>query len=200
MNYPKFFDTIETIELQDNLSAFLGSLEGGLVEFSYLDVVKAAGHSCPTVAGAYLVTLAGLKALYAGETPVRGEIFVSFKESAAEGVAGVIGNVITQITGATATSGFKGIGGNFARHGLMEFEADIDASVRFKRLDTGALVEVTYDPSDIPADPHQQEIMQRLMQGMAPLEDQAAFGEMWQQRVEAIFGNIDKVITVGTRT
>jgi len=196
MNYPKFFDTIETIKLQDNLSAFLGSLEGGNVEFSYLDVVKAAGHSCPTVAGAYLVTLEGLKALYKDETPVRGEIFVSFKETAAEGVAGVIGNVITQITGATTTSGFKGIGGNFARHSLMEFEADTKASVRFKRLDTGATVEVTYDPSGIPGHPRQQEIMERMMQGMATPEDKAEFGAMWQQRVEAIFGNIDKVITV----
>jgi len=186
MNYPKF----------DNLSAFLGSLEGGNVEFSYLDVVKAAGHSCPTVAGAYLVTLEGLKALYKDETPVRGEIFVSFKETAAEGVAGVIGNVITQITGATTTSGFKGIGGNFARHSLMEFEADTKASVRFKRLDTGATVEVTYDPSGIPGHPRQQEIMERMMQGMATPEDKAEFGAMWQQRVEAIFGNIDKVITV----
>ncbi len=196
MNYPKFFDTIETIKLQDNLSAFLGSLEGGNVEFSYLDVVKAAGHSCPTVAGAYLVTLEGLKALYKDEPPVRGEIFVSFKETAAEGVAGVIGNVITQITGATTTSGFKGIGGNFARHSLMEFEADTKASVRFKRLDTGATVEVTYDPSGIPGHPRQQEIMERMMQGMATPEDKAEFGAMWQQRVEAIFGNIDKVITV----
>ena len=196
MNYPKFFDTIETIKLQDNLSAFLGSLEGGIVEFSYLDVVKAAGHSCPTVAGAYLVALEGLKALYKDETPIRGEIFVSFKETAAEGVAGVIGNVITQITGATTTSGFKGIGGKFARHGLMEFEAGTKASVRFKRLDTGATVEVTYDPSEIPGHPRQQEIMERLMQGMATPEDKADFGTMWQQRVGAIFNNIDKVITV----
>ena len=196
MKYPMFFDTIETIKLQDKLSAFLGSLEGGLAEFSYLDVVKAAGHSCPTVAGAYLVTLEGLKALYKDETPIRGEIFVSFKETAAEGVAGVIGNVITQITGATTTSGFKGIGGNFARHGLMEFEADTKASVRFKRLDTGAAVEVTYDPSDIPGHPRQQEIMERLMQGMATPEDKKEFGTMWQQRVEAIFDNIGKVITV----
>ncbi|MEN8005955.1 MAG: FmdE family protein [Candidatus Krumholzibacteriota bacterium] len=196
MNYPKFYDTIETIKLQDNLSAFLGSLEGGLVEFSYLDVVKAAGHSCPTVAGAYLMTLAGLKALYKDETPIRGEILVSFKETAAEGVAGVIGNVITQITGATTTSGFKGIGGNFARHGLMEFEADINAGVRFKRLDTGATVDVTYDPGGIPGHPRQQEIMQRLMQGVATPEDKAGFGTMWQQRVEAIFSDIDKVITV----
>lgn len=198
MNYPEYFDTIETITLQDKLSAFLGSLEGGISEFCYLDVVKAAGHSCPTVAGAYLITLTGLNALYPDEMPMRGEIFVSFKETAAEGVAGVIGNVITQITGATTTSGFKGIGGNFARHSLMEFEADINASVRFKRLDTGATVDVTYDPSSIPGHPQQMEIMQRLMQGVATPEDKAEFGGMWQQRIEKIFGNIDQVITVSS--
>jgi len=196
MNYPEFFDAVDTIKLQDKLSAFLGSLEGGVTEFSYLDIVKTAGHSCPTVAGAYLITLAGLKALYKDELPVRGEIFVSFKETAAEGVAGVIGNVITQITGATTTSGFKGIGGNFARHGLMEFEADTKASVRFKRLDTGAAVDVTYDPSGVPGHPRQQEIMQRLMQGMATPEDKAEFGTMWQQRVEAILSRVDEVVTV----
>jgi len=198
MKHPQFFDAIETITLQDNLSAFLGTLAGGVVTFSYLDVAKTAGHSCPTVAGAYLMTAAGLKALYPDQLPVRGEIFVSFKETPDEGVAGVIANVVTQITGATATSGFKGIGGQFVRHGLMEFGADIDASVRFRRTDTGQTVDVTYDPSDIKGDPRQQEIMQRLRQGMATSEDKAGFGEMWQQRVAAIFTNADEVITLAS--
>jgi hypothetical protein len=61
MNHPSFFDTIEKIKLQDPLSAFLGTFENGLIEFSYQDVVKSAGHSCPTVAGAYICTLEGLK-------------------------------------------------------------------------------------------------------------------------------------------
>jgi len=45
MNYPEFFNTIETIKLKDPLSNLLGTFENGLVEFSYLDVVKNAGHS-----------------------------------------------------------------------------------------------------------------------------------------------------------
>ncbi len=49
MNYPKFFDDIEPIRLRDELSNFLGTFEDGVIEFSYLDVVKSAGHSCPTV-------------------------------------------------------------------------------------------------------------------------------------------------------
>ncbi len=55
MTYPEFFKNIETIKLQDDLSLFLGAFEDGIIEFSYLDVVKTAGHSCPTVLGAYLM-------------------------------------------------------------------------------------------------------------------------------------------------
>ena len=196
MKYPQFFDTIETIKLQDNLSAFLGTFEGGIVEYSYLDVVKSAGHSCPTVSGAFLMTREALKALYKDQLPVRGEIFVSFKENAEEGVAGVIANVVTQITGATTTLGFKGIGGNFVRHGLMEFEADITSSAKFKRLDNGQSVGVVYDPSGVEGHPSQQELMQKIMQGTATPEEKGSFGGIWQQRVEKIFNNVDQVITI----
>ncbi len=196
MKYPEFFNSIETIELVDNLSDFLGTFEDGLTEFSFLDVVKSAGHSCPTVAGAYLMTLEGLKALYKDKLPVRGEIFVSFKEDANDGVAGVIANVITQITGATVTSGFKGIGGNFVRHSLMEFDASISSSVKFQRLDTGKSVEVIYNPSSIPGNPLQQELMQKIMQNVATPEEKTSFGKLWQQRVENIFKNISDVITI----
>ena len=196
MKCPDFFKTIEKIELVDNLADFLGTFEDGVVEFNYTDIVKSAGHSCPTVAGAYLMTLEGLKALYPNEIAVRGEIFVSFSEDASEGVAGVIANVITQITGATVTSGFKGIGGNFVRHDLMSFNSDISSSVQFQRLDTGVKVDVVYNPSEIQGDPQQQILMQKIMQNQATLEEKQTFGKLWQQRVENIFKNIDKVITI----
>jgi len=195
MKYPVFFDNIKTIKLVDNLSNFLGTFENGIVEFSYLDCVKSAGHSCPTVAGAYLMTLVGLKNLYKDELPVRGEIFVSFKEDPSEGVAGVIASVITQITGATTTSGFKGIGGNFVRHSLMSFNANISSSVQFQRLDTGAKVDVIYNPNSIPANPLQHELMQKIMQGVATSEEKISFGKLWQERVENIFNNISQVLT-----
>ncbi len=196
MKYPDFFNTIETITLQDNLSDFLGTFEDGIIEFSYLDVVKSAGHSCPTIAGAYLLALEGLKALYKDELPQRGDIFVSFKDDASVGVAGVIANAITQITGATQTSGFKGLNGNFVRHDLMSFNADISSNVKFQRLDTGKSVEVSYNPSSISGDPRQNELMQKLMQGIATKEEKQLFGELWQRRVEDILTNIDKVIEV----
>jgi len=197
MNYPEFFNNTPIITLQDPLSDFLGSFENGMIQFSYLDIVKSAGHSCPTVSGAYISTLKGLEALYDdGTIPLRGNIYASFKDNALEGVAGVIANVVTQITGATEHSGFKGLNGKFARNNLMEFSANIPSSMQLKRLDTGKTVNITYDPSSIGGNPKMQELMGKLMQGAATPEEKKEFGELWQSRVEAIFKNIDKVITV----
>jgi hypothetical protein len=194
MNYPDFFETIPTITLQDPLANFLGTFEGGMIDFSYLDVVKSAGHSCPTVAGAYLCTLEGLKALYPDEIAQRGAIKVAFAENQTEGVAGVIGAVIANITGATTNYGFKGIGGNFDRTNLMAFDQETSSSVKFTRVDTGASVEVTYNPNSIAPKPAMQMLMQKIMQGIATPEEKKAFGEVWQDRVERIFSNIDGVI------
>jgi len=196
MRYPPFFDDIEPIALKDSLSAFLGTFEGGEYDYTYLEVVKSAGHSCPTVAGAYLCTQAGLKALYPEDRAERGMIKVAFASSQQEGVAGVIGAVITNITGATTDFGFKGIGGNFDRTNLMFFNQEIASSVRFTRLDTNTSVDVFYDPSHIPADAQMQPLMQKIMQGVATPQEREAFGQLWQNRVERIFLSIDQVITV----
>lgn len=69
MRYPAFFDEVPRIVLRDPLAEFLGALEGGLVEFSYLDAVRPAGHSCPTVASAYGLTRRALGALYGAALP-----------------------------------------------------------------------------------------------------------------------------------
>lgn len=196
MKYPEFFDSIESIKLVDPLSNVLGAFEDGLYEISFLEVAKAAGHSCPTLAGAYLTTLVGLKALYPDSRAVRGEIKVEFKESLEDGVAGVIGNVISQITGATDKSGFKGLGGKFARHSLMKFDADINSAVKFTRVDTGKSVEVYYDPSSIGGSPKMQQLMQKIMGGMANNEEVKEFGALWQDRVKRIFENIPAVTKV----
>jgi len=196
MNYPDFFNKIETIKLQDPLSAFLGTFENGIVEFTYLDIVKSAGHSCPTVAGAYLSTLYGLKALYKNEIPQRGDIKVEFAESQTDGVVGVIASVITNITGATTDFGFKGIGGNFNRTNLMFFNQDIKSSVKFTRLDKNISVNVTYNPNSIKPLSTQQALMQKIMQGKASAEDNKKFGNAWQDRVRRIFENSSSLITI----
>ncbi|HIP20857.1 MAG TPA: hypothetical protein EYG70_07015 [Sulfurimonas sp.] len=196
MNYPDFFNTIEVIKVKDPLSQVLGAFIMGEYEFSYLDVVKSAGHSCPTVAGAYIVTLEALKVLYPNERAVRGNIKVEFEESLEDGVAGVIGNVISQITGATDKSGFKGLQGQFARHSLMFFNADIKSSVRFTRVDNGKSVDVTYNPQEVKPNPKMMQLMKKLGSGEATAQDVKEFGEMWQDRVKRIFENLDVVVEV----
>ncbi len=196
MSYPKFYDKVQTIKVKDQLSAVLGAFSMGEYEFNYMDVVKSAGHSCPTVAGAYLITAEGLKALYPNELAVRGNIKVEFKESLEEGVAGVISNVVSQITGATDKSGFKGLAGKFARHSLMDFDSNIDSSVRFTRVDTGKSVDVFYDPSSVMPNPSMGPLMQKMMQGMAEPSEMKEFGELWQDRVKRIFENSSSVVKV----
>ena len=195
MTYPQFFNNIPTIKLQDDLACLLGAFEDGLIEYSYLDVVKSAGHSCPTVLGAYLMTLQGLKALHENEIPKRGNILVQFKESQATGVAGVIGSVITNITGSTTTNGFKGLAGKHDRNHLMSFKKDINgASVRFTRLDTQKSVDVFYNPSSVLPHQNMNFLMQKTIQGSASLEERKEFGKLWSQRVEDISNSIDEVI------
>lgn len=186
MTYPKYYDEVKTITLKDPLSDFLGSFDEGIIKFKYIQIVKMAGHSCPTVAGAYLMTLKALEFLYGTELPIRGEIKVEFKESIDNGVAGVIGNVISNITGATRITGFKGLNGQFVRHSLMSFDSNIQSSARFTRTDNGDAVDVYYNPSSVHANPEMGPLMQKMMMNSATEEEAILFKSIWQQRVKEI--------------
>jgi len=186
MSYPTFYDDVKTIKTYDPIADTLGSFEDGLIKFRYIQVVKAAGHSCPTVAGAYLMAMKGLETLYPDTLAYRGKIEVRFKESEDEGVTGVIANVITQITGANNQSGFKGLNGNFARHDLRFFDKNIDSSVRFTRTDTGQSVDVYYNPNAVKPNPRVAELMPKVMSGNANKTEKKEFGELWQERVKRI--------------
>ena len=196
MEYPDFFDKVEKIILKDDLSDFLGVFRNGIVEISYLDIVKSAGHSCPTVAGAYLMTLFGLKALYGTEIPVRGGVKAEFSGPETEGVTGVIANVVENITGATAVRGFKGIGGHFVRHSLMYFNAAIAADLRLTRIDNGLGADIYYNPDKIPGDPRMKELMPVVLQGRSSVKEKELFGTLWQERVADIINNATEVISV----
>ena len=186
MKYPEFFDQVPTIALQDPLSDFLGAFENGEMEISYLECVKLAGHSCPTVAGAYLMAKIGLEKLYDDALPQRGMIHVSMREKEVEGVTGVICNVISFIAGANGVSGFKGIQGNFSRDNLVSYEVPMNGDVTLTRLDTNKRVTLSYDPSIVSVAPEMKQLMGKTLQGVASKEEKAAFGALWQQRVEKI--------------
>ena len=72
--FPAFFAQAPTQRIRDPLAQFLGAATDGVLEYHYADAVRLAGHSCPTVAGAYLLTRRGLRALYGDDLPERGNI------------------------------------------------------------------------------------------------------------------------------
>lgn len=186
MSYPAFFNEVKTLTVRDPLAAILGAASGGLMTYSYLDAVKLAGHSCPTVAGAYLMTLKALAALYPDSVPERGAVRVEFGAAQAEGVTGVIAAVAGLLTGAAGEGGFKGLGGRFSRQNLLLFAKGNSGELRFTRLDSGASVAVSYHPEVVPAPPGLPELMPKLLAGEASAEERTEFGSLWQMRVKRI--------------
>ena len=186
MKYPDFFDTISPIHTLDPLAQLLGAVSDGKITYSYIDMVKLAGHSCPTVAGAWVMCDLGLKKLYAEEIPVRGNIKIEMRGGLDEGVEGVIAQCLSLITGAANDGGFRGLGPKYARNNRLFFGCAIDGEVRLTRLDNGANVNMAYDPSSIPFHPQIQPLMQKIRQGAMKAEEKAFFAEEWQNRVKKI--------------
>jgi hypothetical protein len=196
MKYRKIFDEFEKIVVKDELAKFLGVNYDGVIEFSYADIVKSAGHSCGTVAGAYLIALEGLKALYKDELPNRGEIKVELKRAPREDNAGVVASVLSNITGASADFGFGGIPtGKFNRRDTLFFEVDMQEDVRLTRLDTNESVSINYRPAKVV---NPMAILMSAISADATQEDKDSFADRFQEMVHTLFNNIDKVIEVST--
>jgi hypothetical protein len=191
MTFPAFFDTIPSITLRDPLAQLLGAADTGLIEYSYADTVRLAGHSCPTVAGAYLMTVKALRALYGDEPPQRGAIKAEFRNSQLEGTTGVVANVVSFITGATADNGFKGIRGKHDRRNLLSFDAPIDGAIRFQRVDTGDSVTVSFNAGIVPPPPDLMPALLGAVEDDATPEQRLAFAQAWQDRVRRIFEQAD---------
>lgn len=187
MPHPEFFDQVQRIALRDPLAAFLGSFADGVVDYGYLDAVRLAGHSCPTVAGAYLMTAKALATLYGDALPERGRIRVEFRASATQGVTGVIAGVVSLITGARQDDGFKGLAGRFDRRDLLRFDVPGPGEIRFTRLDTGAAVDAAYSAAIVPPDSSVQALLPRALgAGADGGADAAEFARVWQDRVRRI--------------
>lgn len=184
MSNTDFFADVEKIVLKDKLGELLGVDEPFV--YSFADVVKLSGHSCPTVAGAYLMTLYSLKKLYSNETAIRGDVKVELRDSKSAGTTGVLANVASFITGAKEEDGFKGLNGKFARNNLLSYDADIKGEMRFTRVDTNESVEITYDLSNLALSGFDQSLMQKAIQGIAISDESKLFGAQWQKRVSDI--------------
>lgn len=184
MAFPAFFEQAPKVRVHDPLSEFLGAAEGGLIEYGYADAVRLAGHSCPTVAGAYLMARAGLRALFPDGPAERGGVRVTMSSAEDEGTTGVIAQVFTQLTGAAAANGFHGIGGRFARSGLLRYGGGFDAIAEFRRVDTGTGVRLALDFTNVPPSPQMRMLMGQALAPDASVEVRRAFGEVWQERVQ----------------
>lgn len=199
MKYPDFYSKISPIKLYDPLSDFLGAFEEGELEISYLDCVKLAGHSCPTVAGAYLMAAKGIAALYEETLPQRGSVKVEMRDNEDDGVTGVTANILSFILGAGGAGGFKGIQRKFSRDNLLFYGASIHAEVKLTRLDTLQSVNLSYDPSLVKTDERMKPLMGKCLMELASKEEKNMFQTLWQKRVEEILLNTDnhtKIIAI----
>jgi hypothetical protein len=195
--YPAFFAAVPSIALRDPLAELLGAVAPGTpIEYTFTEVVKTAGHVCPTVAGAWLVTRAALAALYRDDVPVRGEIEVACMGGPGQFGYGPMAQVITNLTGAATETGFLGLGGRFRRAGLLTFHPESPAlsTFVFRRLDTGAAVRVVYQPESVLPDPGLRAAMTGALAGDAVSGD--VLRSLWLDRVERIFTAAATVVRI----
>jgi hypothetical protein len=186
MDTPDFFVAIPRIRLRDPLADFLGAAAGGVLEYGYVDAVKLAGHSCPTVASTYWLTRQALRALYRDDLPERGAVRVELAADIGDGVAGVVGNVASLLTGAAGVGGFKGLGGRFDRRELLVFGAALPLELRFSRVDGRGQVDAAARVDRVPASPELGPLLQRCLAGIADASERHEFGRLWQDRVRRL--------------
>jgi hypothetical protein len=200
MSFPDFYEQAPVIRTRDPFAQMLGAAQDGMLEYHYLDAVRLAGHSCPTVAGAFLMGRAALAALYSGEPAERGNVAVRMPAPADEGTTGVMAQVLTLLTGAAADNGFHGMQGRFRRKGLLSFAPQREGeAIIFTRIDTGQSVAVSLNVSLVPGDPAQGARLAAILQDRADDAQRLAFANAWQDRVRRLlleFADDPRVIHV----
>lgn len=193
----------EPIRIRDPVAEALAVLEpGDPFVVTYEDVVKAAGHSCPTASGAYRIAHLGLDALYPDEHPIRSDVEVLAAGPRDDATYGVMGRLISYVTGAAQEDGFGGLAGGYGnRQNLLRFDAfdpdSADPTFRFRRDDTDKIVEVTYHVGDVPDGGPALGNLQQIVDGTASEKDRERFAEVWHGRVRAVLSD-DSLFTVTT--
>lgn len=189
-----FIQQVEPIKLKEPLAKTLGAFtsDEAVLEYSFIDAIKMAGHICPTVTGAYVICQEALARLYEGEIPIRGEIAVKVYGEPDEGVYGVMAQVISLITGAAPNTGFNGLWNKFKRKDLLKYvpeKVDPQAmSFEFKRLDTEQSVLVSFYPGQIPfpVDKSMQikKLLEKVIWDTADDQEQRQFQDLWVEKVK----------------
>ncbi len=177
----------------------------GPVPYTYEAAVKLSGQSSGATAGAWTITRKALEVLYPnGEIPVRGQIFVEAPGAEEQFPVGVLGEVITYITGAAPKTGFIGAefgqaNDLFVRQNKMVYTEEPTETPPpqmewvFTRLDTGAKVGVKFNLAVIlPVSTDEDKAMgMKMAAGEATPEEAAAYYEYWNDRARFVFENAD---------
>ncbi|MBI2251836.1 MAG: hypothetical protein HYU63_03645 [Armatimonadetes bacterium] len=156
--------------------------------FTYADIVKLAGHSCPAVSGAYKLTQKALKFLYENELPVRGEIKSAVLGMPADGANGPMAQVISFITGAALETGFHGLSGKFKRANKLIFDAENEeyGEFIFQREDTKKTIKIKYHPELIPQSNDMSKYYRRCLLKVATPQEEEIFINLWQEKVKKV--------------
>lgn len=189
------YPDLDPIHVRDPLAEVLGVVDRDEpVAFHYADLVRAAGHSCPTTAGAFRFAEFGLSALYPDAVPVRGDVSVRVGGPVDETAFGVTGRLLSLVTGATGDDGFGGLPGGFGhRRGLLRYAA-LDGpgvQVRFSRADDDGVIQVTYDVEAVPRLGEAKELLPAVVDGSADEQAVADFRDAWHRRVDAVLESDD---------
>jgi hypothetical protein len=187
------YDT-EPIRIRDPVAEALAVLEPREpFVFGYDDVVKQAGHSCPTAAGSFRVVQVGLDELYPDEHPIRGDIAVQVAGRKEDGAYGVMSRIVSYLTGAAEEDGFGGLAdGHGARNDLMEFDAVDERdgpTFVFERTDTGEGVEVVYHVADVPEAGPGVKHLDKMVEGTATADQREEFRRDWHDRVRTVLND-----------
>lgn len=186
MKHEPFFEQVPRLRMQDPLARLLGGIEDGILEYGYADVVRLAGHSCPTVAATYWMTWLAMEALYPGELPQRGGLRIELREDGRTGSTGVAATILQMLTGAAGRIGFRGLHGRFNRLGLIHHSPDLLANIKFTRLDTGDAVETSADLALLPMSAGLDTLLRRCVHAQASRDEEALLARLWQDRVRRL--------------
>ena len=198
------FPPIDPIRIRDPVAEALTVLEPGEpFVITYADVVKAAGHSCPTASGGFRIAQLGLDALYPDETPVRSEVEVTAGGPKDDPAYGVLSRIVSYVTGAAEADGFGGLAGGYGgRQDLLHF-GDLEGAgptFEFSRTDTGAVVRVTYHVGDVPPAGPAGQYLQQVIDGTASPAEREAFADAWHGRVDRVLTDDDLFTVDGPST
>jgi hypothetical protein len=144
---------------------------------SLLDVVRFAGHACPSMIGAFLISQRAIAELFPEtNTCVRGQVGIEIPAPVTQGPTGPISNVFSMIFGSWEKSGFGGLQGKFVRRGLLKYEASNIplGTYRFHNLISKVWVDITYDPTKVPLDDDHSKI---------------SFQDQWRRKITTIIRN-----------